>query len=169
LLLALPPIDLYLLVRLRHVVGGWTVLLAVLLSALAGSLIARSAGLRELRDWQAALAQGRAPEHGVLEGLLLLLGCFWLIVPGPLSDVLGLLLLLPALRRWLSARLMERFRSAIERGTVQFGMHDPRTAAPPPHAQWTQPTQGVPNGVIDVEGETVESSETDPVRKRLSS
>lgn len=147
-LLALPVLDLFLVLRLRHEIGGWPTLLALLLSAAAGTLIARTAGARALREWRSAFAEGAAPNRGVLDGALLLFGCLWLIVPGPISDVLGVLLLINPTRRWLAQRLGERLRSALQRGTWQVVM-------PRAYPQ-TADLRGPPD-VIDVEGETVEA------------
>lgn len=163
-LLALPPIDLLLLFRLRHVVGGSAILLAVLFSALLGAVIARAVGLRQLREWQDALTQGRTPSHNVIEGLLLLLGCVWLIVPGVLSDVLGLLLLVRPIRRWLSERALERVRQAVEQGAMSFTVRQPQAGFwPPGGGIGESPGYG---DVIDVEGEVVEEKTAD---KRLPS
>ncbi|MET0387438.1 MAG: FxsA family protein [Polyangiales bacterium] len=171
LFLALPPVDLYVLVRLGRAFGAAPVWLGVLLSALAGVAIARSVGLRELRDWRSAMAEGRTPSHGVLEGLLLLLGCIWLIVPGPVSDLLGLALLLRPVRRSLAERIVQGMRSAVEQGALHFTVQQPhfdqRRPWPPSHPASPAPPSG---DVIDAEGVEVEPpTETQTRRKRLSS
>jgi UPF0716 protein FxsA len=155
LLAALPVLDLYILLRLRHVIGGWPVLLAVVVSASLGVIIARVAGLRELGEWRRDVTEGRVPSHGVMNGLLLLLASAWLIMPGLITDLLGLILLITPLRVRVGNALVARVRDAIERGAVHFSVQQAPGATP---AAWssTQPQ------VIDVEGEVVQSSVTTP-------
>ena len=149
LLFAIPALDLFVLVRLRLVLGNWPILLMVVSSGLVGIVLARTAGSRVLRDWRNALAQGAAPSGGVMDGALLLLGCVGLMVPGPISDVLGVSLLFSPIRHWVAARLGERLRDAIQRRTMHVVM--PR--AYPASANFRDM-----QNVIDVEGEAVESS-----------
>jgi UPF0716 protein FxsA len=152
LLLALPLLDLYLVLRLSHVIGGSTVLLVLLASALVGAVVAKQVGMRQLREWRDALAQGRAPTRNVIEGLLLLLGCLWLIVPGPVSDVLGLALFVRPVRARLSEQLMERVRSAIAQGSLHVVVPQARVQTPP---DW----RARDTNVIDVEGETTQADD----------
>lgn len=147
LLFALPPIDLFLLVKLGREIGGQNALLLSLVSAAIGVLLARSVGLRQLRQWQTSLAQGRAPSQNVVDALLMLLACAWLVIPGVISDALALVLLIPPVRHWLAARATAHVLSAIERGTMQVNVQMRRA-----------PQQR--GDVIDAEGETVEDEAT---------
>jgi UPF0716 protein FxsA len=122
-------------------------LLLSLVSAAIGVLLARSVGLRQLRQWQTSLAQGRAPNQNVVDALLMLLACAWLIIPGVLSDALALVLLIPPVRHWLAARATAHVLSTIERGTMQVNV------------QMRQAPQQR-GDVIDAEGETVEPEAT---------
>jgi len=154
LLLALPLLDLYLVLRLSHLIGGSIVLLAVFASAVVGAVVAKQVGMRQLREWRDALAQGRAPTRNVIEGLLLLLGCLWLIVPGPVSDVLGLALFLRPVRTQLSERLMDGVRNAIAQGSLHVV-----SARPQGHVQTPPNWRDGDTNVIDVEGETTQADE----------
>lgn len=111
---AFPFVELYLLVRIGRLIGALPTLAFVIVMGLLGAYLAREQGRRVLEDWQRALGQGRVPEEGVLGGALILLGGLLLILPGVISDVAGLLLLLPWTRRWLTPWL----RGALERRVV---------------------------------------------------
>lgn len=145
--LALPVIDLYLLVKLGAVIGGEFALLIALAGAVVGIVLGRARGLRQLQGWQTQLAQGRAPDQNVVEALLVLIACAWFVVPGVLSDALALLLLIPALRRWMAARATARVLRAIERGMLQVNVRSYGPAAP---------REATHQDVIDVEGEEVQ-------------
>ncbi|HET8934542.1 MAG TPA: FxsA family protein [Polyangiales bacterium] len=145
LFFALPAIDLFALVRLGRTIGAQNALLLSLVSAFAGVVLARAVGLRQLRQWRASLAEGRAPSQNVVDALLMLLASAWLVLPGVISDALALLLLVPALRRWLAARATARVLTAIQRGTMQVNVHMPQPVPPT-------------EDVIDSVGETVETN-----------
>jgi UPF0716 protein FxsA len=68
----------------------------------------------------AAVEQGRVPGREVLDGALVLIGGTLLMIPGFITDAVGILLLLPPGRiplRWLLAR---NFRSPVVMQTVRF-------------------------------------------------
>ena len=113
LLLLVPIVDLYLLVVIARHVGGWPVLGFVLASAILGGRLARREGHRVLGDLQAARRDGQEPREGLLAAGLLAVAGILLVVPGVMSTLAGLALLLPATRRlvgrvahgWVEARL----------------------------------------------------------------
>lgn len=112
-----PFIELYLLLAVGRTAGFWPTVAFVLGTGLLGATLARKEGLRVLRGWQAAMAQGRVPEEGILSGVLVLLGGALLIAPGVLTDLTGVLLLLPPTRRLISARV----RRVLERRAQSGG------------------------------------------------
>jgi UPF0716 protein FxsA len=113
-LLGVQLVDLVLLVLLSRSFGFWQTLFGVLLVGFVGSTLARREGAKVWRGFQASLAQGRPPEHGIIDGMLVLLGGVLLLLPGILSDVLGLALFVPPLRRALAAAFRARFSRELE-------------------------------------------------------
>ena len=106
-LLALLVAEAWLLVQVGHAIGTGRVLVLLLVETLVGALVLRRAGrraLEALRHHVAAppglLAAGRRP-GGVGDALLAGAGGVLLVLPGLLSDVLGLLCLFPPTRRVL--------------------------------------------------------------------
>lgn len=84
--------------------GGLTFLLLVATSVLGGWVVTREGR----RRWQAlgdAVRAGRPPQREVADGVLVLIGGLLLLLPGFVSDVLGILLVLPATRA-LARRLL---------------------------------------------------------------
>lgn len=86
---------------------GWALLLAVA-TALIGSYLVRRAGLSVLRRLRGKLNQGTLPGREMSDGAAILVSGAFLISPGFITDVLGFLLLVPAVRaavfRFTSAR-----------------------------------------------------------------
>jgi UPF0716 protein FxsA len=112
LFLIVPFVELWLLLRVGDLVGFWPTMGLVLATALLGAWLAKSEGLRVLRDWQGALAQGRLPEEGITSSLLVLVGAVLLATPGVLTDAVGILFLVPPTRRiaarWIAAYVQKR-------------------------------------------------------------
>ena len=95
-------------------VGDWIGLVPTLILLLAvsvvGAWLAKREGLAAWRRFQLALTEGRMPAVEVADGAMILLAGALLLTPGFLSDVIGVLLLLPptrALARRVAPRLAE--------------------------------------------------------------
>ena len=114
-----PLVELWLLLWIGGRVGFWPTVGIVLATGVIGATLAKHEGLRVVRRWQEATAKGGLPEDGVLGGLLVLVGGVFLITPGVLTDVAGLLLLLPPTRRWVAGLIRRRFERGLKAGAVQ--------------------------------------------------
>lgn len=104
LLLAVPVIELWLLVELGSVIGGLGCVLLVIATAIIGGIIARRQGFETLRRLQEKTALGEPVVAEVIGGVLLLFAGLMLLFPGLLTDILGFLLLIPAVRAGFSSR-----------------------------------------------------------------
>jgi UPF0716 protein FxsA len=171
----LPVLELFLLVRIGRVFGAGSTLLYVVAMGLMGILLAKTQGRKVLRAWQAALAEGRVPEEGVLGGVLVLAGALLLVTPGVITDVLGVFFLLPFTRRAIAAWLQRYLGARVAQGQASVQGFDfgfpPRAAQPssPPRGRVATPyaarrryaAQGrasqrpVRDEIIDTEGEEV--------------
>jgi UPF0716 protein FxsA len=116
LFIAVPLIELYVILRVGDAIGViWTILILAADSVL-GSLLLRSQGRAVWRRFNDALAVGRMPHREVMDGVLVIFGGALLITPGFVTDVVGLVLLVPptrALVRRLAVRRLGR-RIAVE-------------------------------------------------------
>jgi UPF0716 protein FxsA len=83
-----------------------------LLGMLAGALLMRHVSLEALRRVRADLTTGRATARPLAEGAVLGLAALLILVPGFLSDLLGLALFIPAVRRTLWRSLQRRFEAS---------------------------------------------------------
>jgi len=154
LFIVLPLFDLALLLRLSPRLGiVGTVAILVVMGAL-GITLARRQGQRVVADFQKALAGGRVPEGGILNRLLALVGAVFLITPGVITDVLGLLLQLPFVRAPLALLLSGYLKRQIAGGNVRiYGLgttRDDRQETEVGRANFR------PGEVIDTQGEEVE-------------
>jgi UPF0716 protein FxsA len=145
-LLGVQVLDLLLLIMLSRRFGFWQTVGTLFVVGVIGSTLARREGGRVYRGFQASLAEGRPPEHGVIDGMLVLLGGVLLLLPGIVSDVVGLALFVPPLRRAIAAVLRKRLTREIEL-RPPIGMGARRFGTEPPG----RPTPSSPS-VIDTTG-----------------
>lgn len=100
----IPPLfllaEVILVIGLFQLIGWWTVLLLLALSALGVSVIGSSAR-RSWRDIHEMRRTGVAPERTAGDAAFTLLAGVLLVFPGVLSSIVGLLLLVPVTRTWL--------------------------------------------------------------------
>lgn len=147
------------LLQIGDRIGGLPTFALVVLTGLLGAALARKEGLRVLREWQASVRAGRVPTDGVIDGALALLGCALLISPGVITDVFGLVLLVPPSRRLVARWVRARVQGAIERGAMR--VVSARGVRVDPFAG-QGPFQRGPSDVIDVAGEPVEPEAAPP-------
>ncbi|MEA2387366.1 MAG: protein FxsA [Thermoleophilaceae bacterium] len=113
--IVVPLAELYVILKVADDVLGWPLTIALLAAdSLLGSWLLRSPGRAVWRRFNEAIRAGRVPHGEVIDGVLVIFGGAFLITPGFITDVIGLLLLIPPSRR-VFRRLA---RGAIERRTA---------------------------------------------------
>jgi UPF0716 protein FxsA len=106
LLVIVPIIEIAVLIAVGRVIGvGWTLVLMLATSVLGGWLL-RTQGARAWRAFRNDVNAGRPPGNAATDGLLVLLGGMFMLVPGFVSDVIGLLLIAPPTRRMARALVL---------------------------------------------------------------
>ncbi len=98
LLIVASAIEITVVIAVGHAIGwAWTLLLLLGTSA-HGAWLLRSQGGRAWRTLRADATSGRPPGHAATDGVLVLAGGVFMLVPGFVSDAVGLFLLLPPTR-----------------------------------------------------------------------
>jgi len=162
-LMLLAAAELFLLVRLGEAFGVLAVLGMLAGSAVLGYLAARAQGLAVVRKWRDAAATGAPPEEGLTDAFLVVLGGVLLALPGVISDVLGILLLIPPVRRRAAAHLRRRVEAWVSSGASrvrEVRVVEVREVREAPRAGQESLAFDVrsepPREVIEVEGYAVE-------------
>ena len=91
---------------------GWALLLA-LVTAVMGSYLVRRAGMKALMQFQTAMGSGRLPARELTHGAAILVAGAFLITPGFLTDAIGFILLIPAVRDFIHVRVSRRIGSRV--------------------------------------------------------
>jgi UPF0716 protein FxsA len=102
-----PLLELYLLIEVGGVIGAIPTIALSVFTAVLGGVLVRMQGFAMLFRIQSQIAGGELPAVELLEGALLLLVGLALLLPGFITDAVGFLLLIPALRRWLIVRWLK--------------------------------------------------------------
>ncbi len=108
LFIAMPIIEIAVLLRVGDALGWLPTLAIVVLTAVLGTAMLRQQGLATLNKARQRMAAGEMPAQQLLEGMLLLVGGVLLLTPGFVTDAFGFACLFPWSRRWLAARLAAR-------------------------------------------------------------
>ncbi|RKP54958.1 FxsA family protein [Cohnella endophytica] len=125
----LAPIVIFLLLEIWGIavvgkwIGGMPTFLLIVATAVLGSWLIKTEGRRVWQQAQRQMQAGEVPGHTLLEGLCVLVGGILLIIPGFISDIVGLTMIFPLTRpiyrlvmyRWLE-RLVRSGRFTIRRG-----------------------------------------------------
>src|SRR3978361_1334288 len=96
--IVVPIAELYVIIQVGELIGVWPTLLLLLLDAIVGSWLLKRAGRSRWRLFNKALAEKRIPAAEVADGFLVILGGALLIAPGFITDIFGILFLIPPTR-----------------------------------------------------------------------
>ncbi len=128
LFLIMPIVELYLLIQLSQLADGFTdgfgvlftIGLIVLTGAL-GSFLAKREGVDVWRRLNERVKQGQMPGNEVVDGVIILVSGGLLISPGVISDMLGIIGLLPPTRILIRRYVMHRLKRSVKEGNVSIG------------------------------------------------
>lgn len=109
-------IDLWGLIQVGRFIGAFPAMLLVILTGVIGFYFARREGLRAYQLAMIQIKNKQVPGHALLDGVCILLGGFLLVMPGFLSDILGLLLLFPYTRGFFKLFLLIWIERKIRSG-----------------------------------------------------
>ena len=108
LLVAAPLAELYVLIQVGQVIGGLQTIALLVVVSLLGAALLRREGARTWRSFRTASLTGRVPAREVADGALVVLAGALLLTPGFVTDLVGLLLLVPPVRA-LARRALTRY------------------------------------------------------------
>ncbi|WP_136717261.1 FxsA family protein [Halorientalis salina] len=129
LLLLIPLFDVMLLVAVAGWLGAVETVLIVVLTALVGMLLVRAEGRHTLQKIQRKVAQGESPTDELVDGGLLLVSGAMLLTPGLVTDLIGLLLVVPltripvrvATKKWVVNPYIDAKTQGFASGNVYVG------------------------------------------------
>src|SRR3954449_9435846 len=106
--IVVPIAELYVILKVGDAIG-WLPTLAILgIASLLGTWLLRSPGRPGGPRFQSTMQGGRIPHREVFDGVLVIFGAAFLITPGFITDIVGVLLLLPPTRSVFRRMLIRR-------------------------------------------------------------
>ncbi|RNB89555.1 FxsA family protein [Brevibacillus fluminis] len=113
-------VELWGLFLVGKAIGAGPTFLLILLTGVAGAYFAKKQGLEILRLIQVQLSRGQMPTDAVIDGVFILLGGLFLIMPGFLADIVGLMLLIPLTRAILRTLIKGWLLKQMTSGRIRF-------------------------------------------------
>jgi len=114
LFLAIPIVEMILLIEIGRRIGLLATLGVVVLTGIIGAMLARAEGLEVFRRIQSDLAEGRLPGDAILDGVFVLAGGLLLLTPGLLTDLVGFLVLVPFTRAPIRRVVLRKLQSLVD-------------------------------------------------------
>lgn len=112
LFVAMPFVELALLIYLGQQLGFWPTIAIVIVTAVVGAFVLQQQGLQTMRRISRAMASGEPPIEPVVDGFFLAIAGAFLLTPGAVTDAIGLALLVPPVRRaiarWGFTRMLKK-------------------------------------------------------------
>ena len=141
-----PLAELYLIIKIGGSIGIVPTLFLLLVDSIFGSLLLRSQGRSAWVALNRAIAENRAPAKEVLDGVLIIFGGALLLTPGFLTDIVGLLLLIPPtramVRGFMRRFVVGRFSAGPRAAMWGYGRVQDRRRRPPGAPREPEPPQG---------------------------
>ena len=97
----IPLIELAILIKIGSRIGVWNTIAIVVLTGISGAILARHQGFWVLVKIKEEIQQGKFPADKLFDGAIILVGATLLITPGILTDIIGILSLVPSSREWI--------------------------------------------------------------------
>lgn len=112
--LVVPFVELYVILQVGHAIGVLNTIALLLLVSAVGAWLVKREGLSVLRRAQERAQAGAVPGKELVDGVLILFAGALLLTPGFVTDVVGILLLLPPVRALLRASVTSWLRRRAE-------------------------------------------------------
>ena len=154
LFIVLPIAELYVIIQVGGAIGVGPTLALLLLDGLVGAALARSQGRAAWARFNRALAEGRVPARETADGAMIIFGGALLLTPGFITDVVGLLLLLPPTRA-----VIRRGLGGLARRRASFGWTVITPGTGRSRGPWAPPGRG-PD--YDYDGSAREVTDPEP-------
>ena len=99
-IICIPLIEVYLMIKVGGMIGAFNTIFLIFFTAITGVYFARLSSLSEIRSGFNQLIKKKIPIYEIISGAALAFAALLLIIPGFLTDLIGLLLIIPVTRKY---------------------------------------------------------------------
>lgn len=116
----IPVLEIYVIIKVGSYIGaGWTVFLVVA-TAFIGAYLAKMQGAHTMMKMRSNMQQGIPPTNDILDAFLIFAAGLVFLTPGFLTDILGVLVLLPVTRQPIKFWLLKKIDQWMRQGNVHI-------------------------------------------------
>jgi len=105
LIIAVPIIEIYLFIKIGSQIGAFNTISLILLTAIIGIIYARYEGFNTSKSAIARLLKKEIPFYEIMSSAALAVAAFLLILPGFMTDLIGLLIIFPPTRKFFLKKI----------------------------------------------------------------
>jgi UPF0716 protein FxsA len=109
LIIIIPLVEIFIMIKVGHIVGAFNTILLIAFTAFAGIYYARLEGLNTLKSGLNQLVKNEIPAYELMSGATIAIGALLLIFPGFLTDLIGFILIVPFTRKLLFSATASKF------------------------------------------------------------
>lgn len=111
--IAVPIIEIAAFIKIGDIIGLWSTIACVILTAMIGTFLLRQQGLSVLQKAQGSLQNNQLPLDSVIHGAFLLVAGALLLTPGFFTDAIGFILMVPPARTIIGRFIWERLKGRV--------------------------------------------------------
>ena len=116
----IPVLEIYVIIKIGSLIGaGWTVFL-VIATAFLGACLAKMQGAYTMMKMRANMQQGIPPTNDILDAFLIFAAGLVFLTPGFLTDIVGVLVLIPVTRQPIKFWLLKKIDQWMRQGNVHI-------------------------------------------------
>ena len=116
----IPVLEIYLLIEIGGHLGALNTVALVIATGFAGAYLARLQGMQTMLRVRTSLQQGVMPAEEMLDAMLIFAAGIVLLTPGFITDVFGLLLLIPDTRLLFKRYLRKKLDAWMQEQDVRI-------------------------------------------------
>lgn len=134
----MPILEIVVLIQVGQAIGPWWTILLLVLDSIVGAWLIKREGRKAWLALRERVETGRLPHRELADGVLVVLGGAFMLSPGFVTDLLGILLILPLTRPLFRGLLVSYAGRQVVR----------RTGASYPPGDGTRPGPSVVRGEV---------------------
>ncbi len=112
--LFVPILELYVLIKVGSIIGPLNTIMIVILTAISGGYLAKREGLKTMFKIRENMLNGVMPTEELTDAMFIFMAGVLLLTPGFITDLLGILMLIPGSRNWMKKRIREWMKKHVE-------------------------------------------------------
>ena len=108
LILLVPIIEIYLFIKIGSQIGAFNTISLIFITAIIGVYYAKYEGLNTLKSAIKQTVQNEIPIYEIVSGAALAFAAILMIIPGFLTDIVGLLIIFPWTRKLFLKKISKK-------------------------------------------------------------